>query len=1111
MNRAAHFAGGRIVADASELKPNYTVSQWIWNGLDPGARPIAGWFLSHGVHLGLSGQGEHAGRLLLKSGDDVVAYGKTSIARWDWVHVALVRTDTTVQVYLDGKLEVERQISDAPVPSQLFIGGHANNENNWEGRLDEVAIFDRALTAEQIAKLADDGQAATSTTQTTLSEEDQNKGGRHWVDQATPAPRSPEEENASFQIEPGYTIELVAAEPLVMDPVAIAFDAQGTMFVAEYSDYPIGPPEEGAPPLSRIVKLIDQDGDGKMDQRIVFADQLNFCHSLMPFRGGILACAQTELILLTDTDADGIADQRELLFSGFVPAHAQMQVGCPRWGLDNRIYLNYGVGKVTQHVDNTTKTIPPNEFWIDPLTLDFGPASGTGQYGNTITAWGDRLFATNRNPIIATTMSLEEAAQNRFAPIRSIQYDVAPSGGDSKVFPLVAMKSNWLSHAGTHTSACGTTAYVGDGLGPAMVDSVFACEPIGHLVTRAIVTRDGSRLTSQRAQENADFLAATDTWFRPASLSNGPDGMLYLADMYRLWVEHPKFLPPEIAAQLDWRAGEDRGRIWRIVPVKTTGSNFYTPPSTTSDLVKMLGSENGWRRRTAQQILVEQQRHDAQPDIEKLFQTSDSPFARLHAIWTLEGLGRLSREMIHAGLNDAHPEVRANAVRLAKRHWADTPELCQAAMKLVDDTDQQVRFQLALALGQTDDPGKANVLASLLPSDGANSTFADAIVAASEKCSGEVLSICSADLPQQSILAERLAHVVGSRRDEAEMLSTLQVALSQKAPTGQLAVLKGLTTGLGNAKQFHALLVKLPKAEQQLATQLLDLAHDPRQSPTLRRDALQVIRLAKMASDDFFAELCTPREPALVQQEAVATLVSPLTPARSQLLAELWPELEPGTRDAAISLLIKSTPGVEFLLTALRLGTISRTSLSLDQQSQLRQHRDAAIRKQAEQLLGQAANSDRAAVLKQYQSVTKTIGSATTGKAIFLKNCAKCHTPTEPGQPSVGPDLADSQNRPREAILFDILNPSGKVEPKYAASQILTDSGQSYSGIVIHQTPQAIVLQLADGKTQEITRAEIELFQTSDRSLMPDGLEKEISLDQMADLLEFLQSPLPKR
>ncbi|MGV2333328.1 MAG UNVERIFIED_CONTAM: hypothetical protein LVR18_04100 [Planctomycetaceae bacterium] len=212
------------------------------------------------------------------------------------------------------------------------------------------------------------------------------------------------------------------------------------------------------------------------------------------------------------------------------------------------------------------------------------------------------------------------------------------------------MKSNWLSHAGTHTSACGVTAYRGGLFGEHSNDQVFVCEPVGHLVTRSVIQPDGAGLTAVRGREQHDFLTSTDTWFRPASLATGPNGELYLADMYRLWVEHPKFVPEDVAKKMNWRAGEDRGRIWCITP----DSHFnipatFTAPQTDDDLLRLLTDTNGWRRMLAQRLIVDAGRTDLEPRLRRLLlhsstdsHTPSSPLGRLHALWCLHGLQKLT-------------------------------------------------------------------------------------------------------------------------------------------------------------------------------------------------------------------------------------------------------------------------------------------------------------------------------------------------------------------------------------------------------------------------------------------------------------------------------------
>ena len=598
--------------------------------------------------------------------------------------------------------------------------------------------------------------------------------GRHWVDAEMEPALSPKESLAAITIEPGFDIELFAAEPLVIDPVAMAFDELGHLYVMEYGDYAMGPPE-GEDPLSQIVMLEDTDGDGKADRRHRFADKLDFAHSIMAYRGGILVGAKTKILFLKDTDGDHVADIRETLFEGFVPAHAQMQIGCPRWGIDNWVYLNYGPGKITslRNPDHPIE-LPRKDFRFHPRTLEFGTDSGLGQYGNTMDRWGRRFYCTNRNPIMTTFLPPDVIARNPFHSVPVAHYDVAPSGGDTQVFPLAEMRSNYLSHVGTHTSACGTTAYLGDlfsaaGRGKGLAESVFVCEPIGHLVTRSIIKPDGVKLTVERAQEKSDFIASTDTWFRPASLATAPDGSLFLADMYRKIVEHPKFFPPDVVAKLDWRAGDDKGRLYRIIPTGAKPRRF-TPPTTVQDHVDLLSDANGWRQYLGQRLLVENQSKDAAAAIRMLLRHA-SATTRLHALWTLDGLDELRPDDLVAMLRDDNPKIRIDALKLAVACLSES-RVFDAVAALADDSEVSVRFQVALTLSASDSRAATELLAQLAHRDGADPAFADGLLTSAKTRAGAILehllssnSFVAQGNPDRIRLVKQLASIVGSRGD----------------------------------------------------------------------------------------------------------------------------------------------------------------------------------------------------------------------------------------------------------------------------------------------------------------------------------------------------------
>lgn len=964
------------------------------------------------------------------------------------------------------------------------------------------------------------------------------RGGRHWVDEKTAPPKSPEESLACLEIEPGLEIQLVAAEPLVKDPVAIAFDRKGRMFVVEYGDYPIGP-EDGGDPLSRVVYLEDSDGDGKADKRHVFADKLNFAHSLMPYMEGLLVGAQTQILYLRDNDGDNIADEREVVFDGFTPAHPQMQIGNPRWGIDNWVYLNYGPGKITSP-DSKGKPVvmPRKDFRFNPQTMEFEADSGMGQFGNTVDRWGNRFYCTNRNPIMTTLLPPEILKRNPYAITPAAHYDVGKSGGDTRVYPLVKMKSNYLSHAGTHTSACGVTAYTGDLLKGTFQDSVFVCEPIGHLVTRSIVKPDGLRLTAERARPKADFIASTDTWFRPASLANGPDGALYLADMYRLWVEHPKFLPPEIAAKLDWRAGEDRGRIYRIVP-KGAKPEPFAPPETVDDMVKLLESPNGWRQYLGQRLLSERQANpefasalaEVNSAVRRLAENHPQATTRLHALWTLEGLSSLSKDDVVRGLMDKDAHIRQDAARLTKQ-WIDEDLIFARMTVLGGDIDERVRFQAALALGDSKRPEAVPLLADLALQDGDDSWFATGLLTSARECSGKILSILTSTpdftrhpIPGRSDLVKRLATAVGVRGDIDE-LSEVLASLSGKGKLTdsagswwQAAMISGLGQGLPRYRgdlgrlSLPLLLNNPPAGLKDAAAGLRDLlaqsqqvALDGNRSAADRSAAVELLAYRPFTeASPAFEELLNTGQPVEVQTACIDALSANGSEAAAKIVLDRWQELGPAVRDPALTLLLRRTTSTKLALDAMTAGTMRPAALSIDQRVRLLKHSDAKLREQAKKLFGGAVSSNRKAVAQKYQPALSFYASAEAGAKVFEKTCAKCHRINGKGH-QVGPDLSDVRNRSKLALLYDILDPNSKVEPRFTAYTVATVDGKVFNGLIVSETAEAVVLRMAEGKEQTIGRGEIEVIRASDVSLMPEGVEKDVTPQNMADLLEFLKS-----
>jgi putative membrane-bound dehydrogenase-like protein len=392
-----------------------------------------------------------------------------------------------------------------------------------------------------------------------------------------PSPLTPADALKAFEAAPGLRVELVAAEPLVASPCAIAFDSKGRLFVAENRGYPIGP-KEGEKPAGVIALLEDTDGDGRMDRRTVFADGLTFPNGVLPWGGGLIVTCAPDVLFLKDNNGDGVADERRVLLTGFATTGStQLRVNAPTIGPDGWIYLAAGLsgGTVTcpDHPERAALKMT-SDTRFHPKTLEVELVDGKSQYGMSFDNFGNRFICMNRVPVQHVVFDSKWLKRNpRLAFSETVQdcnernaFNGMNGGHDGvRLFPISSNITTADGHAGSFSAACGVKVWQGKSLlTPECANTILSCDPTGNLIHADRLTPKGATFAATPAFPNRELLASRDDWFRPVYLAKGPEGALYIADMYRKVIEHPDYLPEEVRKHTDFESGKNLGRIWRV-------------------------------------------------------------------------------------------------------------------------------------------------------------------------------------------------------------------------------------------------------------------------------------------------------------------------------------------------------------------------------------------------------------------------------------------------------------------------------------------------------------------------------------------------------------------
>ena len=958
-------------------------------------------------------------------------------------------------------------------------------------------------------------------------------------------PLEPEAGLGSIRVPAGFRVELAAAEPETADPVAIDWDLAGRLWVVEMVDYPSGMDDDGKPG-GRVRVLEDRDGDGRYESSRVFADGLAFPNGLLTWRGGVIVTAAPDILFLKDTDGDGRADVREVLLSGLSEGNQQLRANGLRWGLDGRVYCAAG-GHHGGHAADTVlrgfggeTAIGSRDFSFDPDAGKVRAESGPSQFGRNRDDDGAWFGTQNSRALWHYVLEDRYLVRNPHVPAPDpVNLLVRPV--NAPVFPISPAEKRFHSfeNAGHFTSACSGMIYRDDLLFPRREGErdAFTCEPFHNLVQHNVLTESGVTFTARRAGGEPDFFASSDRWCRPVMCRTGPDGALWVVDMYRYIIEHPAWLPDDSREELMpfYRLGDDRGRIYRVVPSGQVRRKVVPMDGFSAEqLVAALASPNEWVRDKAQMALHWMRRPQGEDpdnsgkvaaavdDAVRVALNSPHALARLTAVSMLPA----AKDML-ALRKDAAPGVRQMMLR--KLEELPTHEAVLEVLDLAVDQHPFVRLQFAFSAGswmrlpesmtvrekEVFHERIGSALARVAAADAGNHYVRAAVMSSAlphfrplaralGSAGGEVLGAYAADLIAVALAVEDrealalllqptvMPEAAGFSAVQMDGLARLLLAfegkgLSRAGLSGRKDLLSEV---LGEADRVFAFASgELRRGSAPLERRAAAAALLVRESGT-RAAALEVLKEWLRAGNDETLRLAAVR--------AMVSSGDAMVPAL--LLRELSSS-SPQTGRAMVDALLSRESWALALMDHVQAHPA--TPLDSVQKARLMQSESETVRARAVALL--KPETSRRAAIEALRPALGLKGSSVQGRALFATRCIACHEADGIGH-AIGPDLKSVVSHPAEKLLTSIVDPSLDVQPGYFAFNAGLKDGSELYGIITSETGNSLTFRLPDGSERLVGRSEVRKLESTGQSLMPAGLENGWSPQDIADVIAWLQS-----
>ena len=947
-------------------------------------------------------------------------------------------------------------------------------------------------------------------------------------------------------------ISLIASEPDIVDPVALTFDHNCRLFVVEMRDYPNGVTNKKK---GGAIKLLsDTNGDGEFDKVTLFAKNLSYPTSATAWKDGILVAAPPNIVYLKDTDGDGVSDEKETFISGFKLGVTDSNLNSLRWNLDNWIHGANGGngGNIYFTGKDEVKTPLRNldfRFRPDIRRLETTSQTGGG-FGLVFNEWGHSFTTYNIDYLQQRIIPQNyiDHAQN----LRSFEAtrNISRHGKMARIFPISEPETrvNHPEQAGYFSSA-GGMGYLGiEGYPEDLSGSVFICDVVGNLIHRNILTLNGGAYTALRSptEKKSEFFASSDNHFRPIAVELGPDGALYIADMQRSVIEHPDYIPNKIKRSINIREGDKRGRIYRITPKsKISPMISNLSPIKIQNIEEEFKNPNQWRRLTAQRLIYENQDRSLSPRLRKLI-SDKNDFARLHALWSLNGLEVIKPEDLLMGLSDKNPKIRENVIRIAEESgFIRDPLIQKKLIDMADDTDPTVRFQVALTLGKIEaTPSTHRALQSIYLSDHKDMWTRKAVFCSLKENEVEFTRSMVDRIPPSYL--DELFEISASRlKNETDLKILIGITLNTNWKKDEkVKLLNALRSGISRSKNIESLKSinirsltegipalnleeKMELHQLSLITGSVPFLDDsslgkiinqlPRPDGTNTKQIKQYIRFiadisqSKIVIDKLISIIKSASNDE-IQITAINALSKITDREKSSSLVSLWPHVLPPNRSQVINIFVYNNRFKEAFLTALESKAIAlgETNLDLEHRRQLIRYSGSSLGNRAKKLFGDEEYSNRISIVDDWLEKLPENGNAKRGEVHFNNLCASCHKSNGKGH-ALGPELEGLSHRSVEDLASNIIDPNMAINPKYAPYKIVTKSGDTYVGILSNQSSNSVSISMPFSISMNVNRDNIAQLQSMRSSIMPSGLEKSLTPDGLRDLIEFIRLPAAKK